>query len=77
MQLMRITKINYRLLTGARKRKPPGRGNYQNRIRRNLEGFRPYTMSKNKDKCNDIFRLIMGFPSPKLRNVEKDIKIFP
>jgi len=34
-------------------------------------------MSKNKDKCNDIFRLIMGFPSPKLRNVEKDIKIFP
>ncbi|KAF2668567.1 hypothetical protein BT63DRAFT_280466 [Microthyrium microscopicum] len=49
----------------------------KNRIRRNLEGFKPYTVSKNKDECDDIFRLIMGFPSPKPRNIEKDIKIFP
>ena len=49
----------------------------KNRIRRNLEGFKPYTVSKNKDECDDAFRLIMGFPSPKPRNIEKDIKIFP
>ena len=49
----------------------------KNRIRRNLEGFKPYTVSKNKDECDDVFRLIMGFPSPKPRNIEKDIKIFP
>jgi hypothetical protein len=48
----------------------------KNRIRRNLEGFKPYTVSKNKDECDDVFRLIMGFPSPKPRNIEKDIKIF-
>jgi hypothetical protein len=49
----------------------------KNRIRRNLEGFKPYTVSKAKDECDDIFRLIMGFPNPKPRNIEKDIKIFP
>jgi hypothetical protein len=49
----------------------------KNRIRRNLEGFKPYTVSKNKDECDDVFRLIMGFPNPKPRNIEKDIKIFP
>jgi hypothetical protein len=48
----------------------------KNRIRRNLEGFKPYTVSKSKDECDDIFRLIMGFPNPKPRNIEKDIKIF-
>jgi hypothetical protein len=49
----------------------------KNRIRRNLEGFKPYTVSKAKDECDDIWRLIMGFPNPKPRNIEKDIKIFP
>jgi hypothetical protein len=49
----------------------------KNRIRRNLEGFKPYTVSKNKDESDDIFRLIMGFGAPKPRNIEKDIKIFP
>lgn len=48
----------------------------KNRIRRNLEGYKPYTVSKSKDECDDIFRLIMGFPTPKPRNIEKDIKIF-
>ena len=49
----------------------------KNRIRRNLEGFKPYTVAKSKAECDDIFRLIMGFPAPKPRNIEKDIKIFP
>lgn len=49
----------------------------KNRIRRNLEGFKPYTVSKAKDECEDVFKLIMGFPNPKPRNIEKDIKIFP
>jgi hypothetical protein len=48
----------------------------KNRVRRNLEGFKPYTVSKSKDECDDMFRLIMGFPNPKPRNIEKDIKIF-
>lgn len=49
----------------------------KNRIRRNLEGFKPYTVAKNKDESDDFFRLIMGFGAPKPRNIEKDIKIFP
>jgi hypothetical protein len=49
----------------------------KNRIRRNLEGFKPDTVSKAKDEYEDIFKLIMGFPNPKPRNIEKDIKIFP
>ncbi len=48
----------------------------KSRIRRNLEGFKPYTVYKNKDECDDVFRLIMGFFSPKPRSFEKDIKIF-
>lgn len=49
----------------------------KNRIRRNLEGFRPYTISKCKPDCADFFKLIMGFPYPKPRNIEKDVKVFP
>ncbi|CAD6577896.1 MAG: hypothetical protein TREMPRED_002058 [Tremellales sp. Tagirdzhanova-0007] len=49
----------------------------KNRIRRNLEGFRPVTVSKNKPGNEDFFKLIMGFPSPKPRNIEKDVKVFP
>ncbi|KAI8367717.1 hypothetical protein BD560DRAFT_296952, partial [Blakeslea trispora] len=49
----------------------------KNRIRRNLEGFRPLTVSKCKPECADFFRLIMGFPHPKPRNIEKDVKVFP
>ncbi|KAG0172347.1 hypothetical protein DFQ30_010664 [Apophysomyces sp. BC1015] len=48
----------------------------KNRIRRNLEGFRPLTVSKCKVDCADFFRLIMGFPHPKPRNIEKDVKVF-
>lgn len=49
----------------------------KNRIRRNLEGFRPLTVSKSKSDSEEFFKVIMGFPSPKPRNIEKDVKVFP
>ena len=49
----------------------------KNRIRRNLEGFRPATVSKSKTDSEDFFKTIMGFPHPKPRNIEKDVKVFP
>ncbi|KAK5175575.1 uncharacterized protein LTR77_000714 [Saxophila tyrrhenica] len=49
----------------------------KNRIRRNLEGFRPATVSKTKPDSEGFFKLIMGFPNPKPRNIEKDVKVFP
>lgn len=49
----------------------------KNRIRRNLEGFRPATVSKTKQDSEEFFKLIMGFPNPKPRNIEKDVKVFP
>ncbi|EDN10151.1 hypothetical protein HCAG_05954 [Histoplasma mississippiense (nom. inval.)] len=49
----------------------------KNRIRRNLEGFRPLTVSKAKPESEDFFKVIMGFPNPKPRNIEKDVKVFP
>lgn len=49
----------------------------KNRIRRNLEGFRPLTVSKAKPESEEFFKTIMGFPAPKPRNIEKDVKVFP
>ncbi|GAA5865596.1 hypothetical protein JCM3774_002062 [Rhodotorula dairenensis] len=49
----------------------------KNRIRRNLEGFKPMTVSKSKLDAEPFFKLIMGFPNPKPRNIEKDVKVFP
>lgn len=49
----------------------------KNRIRRNLEEFKPLTVSKRKEDRENFFRLIMGFPNPKPRNTEKDVKVFP
>lgn len=49
----------------------------KNRIRRNLEGFRPLTVSKAKADSEEFFKVIMGFPAPKPRNIEKDVKVFP
>lgn len=49
----------------------------KNRIRRNLEGFRPKTVSKAKPDSEEFFKVIMGFPNPKPRNIEKDVKVFP
>lgn len=48
----------------------------KNRIRRNLEGYRPLTVSKGKDDSASFFKTIMDFPLPKPRNIEKDIKVF-
>lgn len=49
----------------------------KNRIRRNLEGFKPLTISKSKGENDGFFKTIMGFPAPKPRNIEKDVKVFP
>ncbi|KAI9715943.1 MAG: hypothetical protein M1828_000531 [Chrysothrix sp. TS-e1954] len=49
----------------------------KNRIRRNLEGFRPLTVSKGKADSEEFFKIIMGFGNPKPRNIEKDVKVFP
>lgn len=49
----------------------------KNRIRRNLEGFHPLTVSKAKPESEEFFKIIMGFPNPKPRNIEKDVKVFP
>ncbi|KAI0007675.1 hypothetical protein F4779DRAFT_494780 [Xylariaceae sp. FL0662B] len=49
----------------------------KNRIRRNLEGYRPLTVSKAKTESEEFFKIIMGFPNPKPRNIEKDVKVFP
>lgn len=48
----------------------------KNRIRRNLEGFHPQTVSKSKAESEEFFKVIMGFPTPKPRNIEKDIKVY-
>ena len=48
----------------------------KNRIRRNLEALKPDTISKIKDNTDSFFRLIMSFPKPKPRNIEKDVKVF-
>ncbi|TFK25477.1 developmental regulator medusa [Coprinopsis marcescibilis] len=48
----------------------------KNRIRRNLEGLRPTTVSKHKTGFGDFFQRIMEFPDPKPRNIEKDLKVF-
>ncbi|KAJ6607783.1 hypothetical protein B0H10DRAFT_542589 [Mycena sp. CBHHK59/15] len=48
----------------------------KNRIRRNLEGLRPTTVSKHKPGSESFFQRIMDFPDPKPRNIEKDLKVF-
>ncbi|KZV61767.1 hypothetical protein PENSPDRAFT_283783 [Peniophora sp. CONT] len=48
----------------------------KNRIRRNLEGFHPTTISKNRANLEAFFTQIMEFPTPKPRNIEKDVKVF-
>lgn len=48
----------------------------KNRIRRNLEAFRPTTVSKNKPGYELFFQRIMNFSDPKPRNIEKNLKVF-
>lgn len=49
----------------------------KNRIRRNLEGYKPLTVAKGKTESEAFFKVIMDFPAPKPRNIEKDVKVFP
>lgn len=48
----------------------------KNRIRRNLEGCRPMTISKSKPGTEGFFRMLMELPPPRPRNIEKDVKVF-
>ena len=48
----------------------------KNRIRRNLEGLRPTTVSKTRPGFEPFFQRIMDFPDPKPRKIEKDVKVF-
>ena len=48
----------------------------KNRIRRNLEGFKPMTVSKSKPGTEEFFKAIMEFAPPRPRNIEKDVKVF-
>jgi hypothetical protein len=47
----------------------------KNRIRRNLEGYKPETVKKN-GTTNQFFNQLMAYTSPRTRNIEKDIKVF-
>ena len=46
----------------------------RSRVRRNVEHLRPITVSKTR--MSKLFSTIMNLPSPKPRNIEKDVKIF-
>ncbi|KAF8608744.1 hypothetical protein BDV93DRAFT_433392, partial [Ceratobasidium sp. AG-I] len=48
----------------------------KNRIRRNLQGFKPATVSKTHPQSKDFFQMLMEFPVPRPRNIEKDVKAF-
>ena len=48
----------------------------KNRIRRNLETFKPDTISSRKPERERFFNLIMGLPNPKPRMISKDVKAF-
>jgi hypothetical protein len=53
----------------------------KNRIRRNLEHYKPLTVKKPDpnqphEGLDALYTVIMGFPQPKPRNIEKDIKVF-
>lgn len=48
----------------------------KNRIRRNIECLRPTTVSKTRESTERLWDLIMEFPRPKPRNIEKCIKVF-
>lgn len=49
----------------------------KNRIRRNLQAFKPLVVSKGNAETSGFFKVIMGFEKPRPRNIEKDTKVFP
>ncbi|UZO24128.1 uncharacterized protein OCT59_016446 [Rhizophagus irregularis] len=48
----------------------------KNRIRRNLEEYKPITVGKNKNDGDEIYKDLMSYSFAKPRNVEKDIKLY-
>lgn len=48
----------------------------KNRIRRNLQSLKPYTISKTNKDDQRFFSLIMSMENPRPRNIEKDLKVF-
>lgn len=48
----------------------------KNRIRRNLEGLRPITLSKSNKQTKRLFEQVMSYAEPLPRKIEKDIKVF-
>jgi hypothetical protein len=48
----------------------------KNRIRRNLEGLHPKTISKRSPHTLQFFGRIVGYAEPEPRNIGKDIKVF-
>ena len=48
----------------------------KNRIRRNLQTYSPCTVKKTGEDCESFFKLVMGFPTPQPRKIEKDVKVF-
>lgn len=48
----------------------------KNRIRRNLQSLKPYTISRTGTKNAAFFSLLMNLEDPRPRNIEKDLKVF-
>jgi hypothetical protein len=45
-------------------------------IRTELENFQHISVLKDEPDTLEFFRLVMAFPAPKPRNIEKDFKVF-
>lgn len=48
----------------------------KNRIRRNLQSLKPYTISRTNASLQRFFNLLMSMEDPRPRNIEKDLKVF-
>lgn len=48
----------------------------KNRIRRNLQSLKPYTISRANKSCQRFFNVLMNMEDPRPRNIEKDLKVF-
>ncbi|KAK7679833.1 hypothetical protein QCA50_017160 [Cerrena zonata] len=48
----------------------------KNRIRRNLQSLKPYTISRTNSSLQRFFNLLMSMEDPRPRNIEKDLKVF-
>ncbi|KAI7869122.1 hypothetical protein BDF14DRAFT_1785102 [Spinellus fusiger] len=49
----------------------------RNRVRRNIEPFSPTTVSKTNPDTFEFYDRLMKYDTPRPRNIEKDIKVFP